>query len=178
MSAPSRWLAHTPMTEPGAFEPLIKRLPADVAYLSRIVQGLLVHSEWLAAYALDPRAWSSISRATLPISQRLAALLDDGRALDEARAPAARAVGTCRDFALMLCSFLRTLGRPARVRCGFASYFGDGWADHWACQYQDSRSGTWLFADAQLDEVTRKACDITFNPSDLPPGKFLTAGEA
>ena len=166
------------MTEPGAFESLIKRLPPDVGYLSRVVQGLLVHSEWLAAYGLDPRAYHSISRATLPVSERLAALLNKGRALDEAHVPAARAVGTCRDFALILCCFLRTLGRPARLRCGFASYFGDKWEDHWICQYWDSRTNQWLLADAQLDEVTRAACEVTFNPLDLQPEEFLTAGEA
>lgn len=166
------------MTEPGAFEPLIRRLPEDVGHLSRVVQGLLVHSEWLAAYGLDPHAYRAISRATLPVTERLAALLDDGRALDEAAAPASRAVGTCRDFALLLCCFLRTHGTPARVRCGFASYFGDAWEDHWVCQYWNGPNARWLLADAQLDEVTRAACNITFDPLDLPPGAFLTAGEA
>jgi hypothetical protein len=168
------------MTELGAFEPLIKRLASDdVGGLSRVVQGLLVHSEWLAAYGLDPSAFRSVSRATLPVSERLARLLDaDGRSLDEARTPAARAVGTCRDIALMLCSFLRALGTPARVRCGFASYFGDGWEDHWVCEYWDGERKTWVLVDAQLDEVTRAACNVRFNPSELPSGVFLTAGEA
>ena len=203
------------MTAPGAFEPLIKRQPADVSHLSSVVQGLLVHSEWLAAYRLDPCAYHSVSRATLPVSERLAALLADGRALDESRTPAARAVGTCRDFALLLCSFLRTLGRPARVRCGFASYFtsqvaphvtlqvaarvmpnvmpgegpasttfrptnvrNDRWEDHWICEYWDKGQQKWHLVDAQLDEVTRAACNVVFDPLDLPPGVFLTAGEA
>lgn len=193
------------MTEPGAFEPLIKRLPDDVGHLASVVQGLLVHSEWLAAYGLDARSYTAISRATLPVSERLAALLNaDTRAPGEALAPAQRAIGTCRDFALMLCSFLRTQGRPARVRCGFASYLspnvmpGEGptptsflpssaahptggserWEDHWICEYWDNPNKHWLRADAQLDEVTRSACKVTFNTSDLPSGTFLTAGEA
>jgi hypothetical protein len=137
-----------------------------------------MHSEWLAAYELDPSTYRSASRATLPISERLAVVLDDGHALDKARAPAQRAIGTCRDFALMLCSFLRTLGTPARVRCGFASYFVGGWEDHWICEYWDSNDENWHLADAQLDEVIRTACKVSFNPLDLPPGVFLTAGEA
>jgi hypothetical protein len=42
-----------------------------------------------------------------------------------------KAVGQRRDFALMMCAFLRAKGTAARVRCGFASYFGEGWEDHW-----------------------------------------------
>jgi hypothetical protein len=56
MQQPSRWLVHSPMTEPGAFETQIKALPSEVAALNQVVQGLLVHSEWLAAYGVDPNA--------------------------------------------------------------------------------------------------------------------------
>lgn len=54
MQSPSRWLGHTSMTDPGAHKAQIERFPGDVASLGRIVQGLLVHSEWLdAARTLD-----------------------------------------------------------------------------------------------------------------------------
>jgi len=96
------------MTHPAALEAQIGRFPSDVASLNRIVQGLLVHSEWLAAYGIDPSSLGFISRATLSVSERLGALIvRDALRLDEARAPSRREVGTCRDFALTLCSFLR-----------------------------------------------------------------------
>ncbi len=94
------------------------------------------------------------------------------------RPPERRQVGTCRDFALLLCSFLRVHRIPARVRCGFASYFGDGWWDHWICEYRTAEADAWLRADAELDGVMREACGITFDPTCMPPGAFLTAGEA
>nr|WP_246715041.1 hypothetical protein [Rhizobium sp. BK196] len=34
----------------------------------------------------------------------------------------------------MLCAFLRNKGIPARVRCGFASYFSAEWEHHWLCE--------------------------------------------
>ena len=175
----ARWLKQTPMTEPGALASEFKNLPADVASLNRITQGLLVHSEWLSAYSVDPVAHPTISRATLPVSERLGALFkSDVRPLAETRAPEHRSIGTCRDFALTLCSFLRATGTPARLRCGFASYFVDGWEDHWICEYWDGRTEEWRISDPQLDETTRSLCNVTFDPSDMPRSAFLTAGEA
>ena len=135
MSCHSRWLAHTPMTDPAALSSSLEKLPSDVATLNRVVQGLLVHGEWLGKYGVDRSSFGLVSRTTLPVKQRLAELLErERRELTEARLPTQRVVGTCRDFALMLCTFLRATGTAARLRCGFASYLGEGWEDHWVCE--------------------------------------------
>jgi hypothetical protein len=167
------------MTEPAVFDPAIKALPGDAASLARVVQGLLIHSEWLASYGADPNAFGAVSRATLPVRQRLERLVArEARPLDAPRAPMGREVGTCRDFALMLCSFLRAHGVAARLRCGFASYLAAGWEDHWVCEFWDEESGRWRLADAQLDAVTQAACGVAFDPADVSREAFLTAGEA
>jgi Transglutaminase-like superfamily len=167
------------MTEPAAGSSSVERLPSDVAALNRVVQGLLVHSDWLASYTDDLSAFGPVSRTTLPVKQRLAIVLErDGRDLDEVRLPTQREVGTCRDFALMMCAFLRAKGTASRLRCGFASYFGEAWEDHWICEYWSTREGRWCLSDAQLDEVTKAACGVTFDTSDVPRGAFLTAAEA
>ena len=143
-----------------------------------VVQRLCIDA-WLGKYDNDPDAFGSISRTTLPVKERLTGLLEhDRRKLDDARIPRSRAVGTCRDFALVLCAFLRTTGTAARVRCGFASHFGDSWEDHWVCEYWSDREGRWCLSDAQLDEVIQAACGIEFDTSNLPRDVFLTAGEA
>jgi hypothetical protein len=67
----SRWLAHTPMTEPAALASLFTQLPKDVAGLNRVVQGLLVHGDLLGKYGDDPTAFGPVSRVTLPVKQRL-----------------------------------------------------------------------------------------------------------
>ena len=167
------------MTEPGALSAEFSLLPSDISSLNHIIHGLLVHSEWLSAYGLDASAFPSMSRRTLPVSERLQALSKSRSGeLREARAPAQRSAGTCRDFALTLCSFLRAKGVPARLRCGFAAYFGEGWEDHWICEYWDGQRREWRLSDPQLDEVTRAACTVTFDPCDMPREVFLTAGEA
>jgi hypothetical protein len=179
MQPPSRWLNHSAMTDPFALDAEIGRLPHDVASLNRITQGLLLHSDWLENYGVDPRTLGVISRKTLSVSERLGALIArDGLHLDIARAPERRQVGTCRDYALTLCSFLRTTGTPARLRCGFASYLAEGWEDHWVCEYWDNQKQAWLLSDAQLDDVIRSACGVTFDPCDLPGEVFVSAGDA
>ena len=59
--------------------------------------------------------------------------------LSRRREPGERFVGICRDFALLHCSFLRHVGIPARIRSGFADYFGeDGFHfDHVVTEYWD-----------------------------------------
>jgi len=167
------------MTDPGSLAPQFERLPHDVRSLSRIAQGLLIHAEWPSLYEIDPGAFRAASRATAPVGERLSAVLrSDGRPLDQARAPKRRAVGTCRDFALTLCSFLRATGTPARIRCGFAAYLADGWEDHWICEYWDAELANWRRGDSQLDEKMCAKRAVLFDPSDLPRDVFLTAGDA
>lgn len=176
--SPSRWLAHTPTTDPASFAPLIAELPDEIASLNRVVQGLLVHCAWLEQHSDNSGAFRTLSRTTLPIRDRLMATVRHGGHKLESRTPTEREVGTCRDFALMICAFLRAKGTPARVRCGFAAYFGEGWEDHWVCEYWNSRKDRWCLDDAQLDELIKAACDVTFDTSDVPRDMFLTAGEA
>jgi hypothetical protein len=118
-------------------------------------------------------------RTTLPVAKRLDDVLArDSRPIDMARAPESRSIGTCRDYALMLCSFLRTRRIPARVRCGFAAYFRDGWEDHWVTEYRDARTGSWRLADAQVDPMLKRRNRIGFDPADMPREAFMSAGEA
>ena len=174
-----RWADHTPMSDPEGHAAVIADLSANIGLLNGFVQGVLVHSDWLNAYGLDDADYRTVSRATLPVAERLDAIFEkDAQHLQIPRPPSKRAVGTCRDFALMLCSFLRCKGIPARVRCGFAAYFSNPWEDHWVCEYWDERSRRWLLSDPQIDELLKDRCRIEFDPTDVPRRAFLTAGQA
>jgi len=167
------------MSDPAAHISRIVELPSDIGALNRILQGLLIHSEWLTAYGLDAADYQAVSRETLPVAARLDAILArDSQDLRSPKPPARRAVGTCRDFALMLCAALRAKNTPARVRCGFANYFGLSWEDHWVCEYWDRETRQWRLSDAQLDSVIATRCRIEFDPIDVPRRAFMTAGEA
>ena len=167
------------MSHPAKHAGSVAALPSGVSALSRVVQGLLIHSDWLGAYDGGERRLRANSRKTLPAADCLAdSLEDDPRPLHVPRLPRWRSVGTWRDFSLMAGSFLRAKGVPSRIRCGFASYFGDGWEDHWVCEFWDGAAQAWRLSDPQLDEVMRARLRIEFDPANVPRTSFLTAGEA
>jgi Transglutaminase-like superfamily len=174
---PSRWSATVGMTDLETFAARVDAFPAEPAVLSRMVQSVLVHLDWLPAYGLNESDFPQISRETLPVAQRLRNVSALGAdPIGAPRPPAERLPGTCRDFALMLVSFLRRKNIPARLRCGFASYFTDGWEDHWVCEYWHAETQVWRLADAQIDEGLQARLGIDFDPSDVPHDSFLTAG--
>ena len=175
---PERWRRHGPMTDPGDQAGRLAGLPGDVGALCGIIHGLLIHADWLSAYGVaEPAAWS---RETWPLAERLRQIVAANPGpLPVPRLPGARAVVTCRDFALMLCGMLRQQGRPARLRCGFAAYLGgNAWEDHWICEYFLPAAGGWRVADPQIDAVLAERLGVAFDPAAVPAGQFITAGEA
>ena len=162
---------HGSLTEPGRFAPALATF-TSLADLCAFIQGVVIHSDWASAYGVS----ADLSRETLPIARRMAMVeTAGGRDLP----PDRRTPGTCRDFALMTCSALRERGVAARVRCGFASYFAaNPFEDHWVCEYWRPDESRWALADAQLDPLQREQLRVAFDPTDLPAGTFLNAGEA
>jgi hypothetical protein len=174
-----RWISHSAMSDTGRHGTVVGELPHGVSALNSVVQGLIIHTDWLRAYGVDESRFDRVSRETLPVAERLDHILArDARALTERRPAALRTVGTCRDFALMLCGILRSKGISARLRCGFANYLVDGWEDHWVCEYWDQQSESWHLSDPQIDELLKAKCRIAFDPANAPRHQFMTAGQA
>ncbi len=110
-------------------------------------------------------------RSAAAIIQAVLAL--DPAPLDVPREPARRVVGTCRHFAVLSCALLRYRGVAARARCGFATYFQPGQGlDHWIVEYRDE-DHRWVRVDAEV-----LGQSVLEHPEDLPPGAFLSGGEA
>lgn len=167
-------------TELSAYAHWLRDLPEDLASLCRVVQGVLLHGELGALYGLELSEQRRREETHLrTASQRLDALLKrDDRPLVEARSPAQRQLGTCRDFSLLLCAFLRWQGRSARARCGFAGYFTpDRYEDHWVCEVWDDTAGRWRLVDAQIDDVQRPYFGPE-NTLDVSRDEFVVGGEA
>jgi len=163
--------------DPGRHAEAIAALDPDLGRLTEVVRGLLLHDGYIAAYGLDPADCGEISRTTLPVAERLDALRSkDSAPLSKPRPAAQRAIGTCRDYALLLAAFLRLHGVSARLRCGFADYFSGPWEDHWVTEYW--RDGAWHLADAQLDAIQQPLLGIDFDTLDMPRARFRTAAEA
>jgi len=169
-----------PLSDLGAHAARVKGLPADLAELCAVVQGLVVHPFLAHLYGLAPGAVRHAELELRPVAAMLdRALALDPRSFAEPRAPEKRVVGNCRHFTLLLCSLLRAHGVPARARCGFASWFDPtSFVDHWVCEVWDEARGAWRLVDAQLDARQREAFRLTFDPLDVPRTAFLVAGEA
>lgn len=166
------------LTDPAGLAPFYDELPAGLRALCHSLSGLIVHTSWATHYGIPPE--TPLPRDTKPVAERLAEIhhLFAGPLIAE-RPPAQRPFGTCRDFALLACSALRHRAIPARVRCGFATYFAARrFADHWICEYWLAEEGRWAMADAQLDQLQRDHLAIAFDSADLPDGSFLTAASA
>lgn len=133
----------------------IAALPSDPAALGEIVRGLLMH-DWTAemqGIVSSPDRDGMRIFGAGPVLDRI--LKNHPTPLDEQRAEEERLIGYCYHFALVHCALLRSKGVPSRVRCGFASYFGDGkWTDHWVTEHWDG--GRWCLNDPQigLDELS------------------------
>lgn len=172
-------------SDPKAWAASLDALPADLAGLCGVIQGVLIHDHFGAhLYGSPPEDFARRPRDTLPVSDRLESLLAASAALlSSMRAPFEREVGTCRDFALLLCAILRQRGVPARVRCGFAGYFAAGspeyhWEDHWLCEYWKAEEERWVLVDAQLDEAHRRHLSIPFDVCDVPREQFIPPWQA
>jgi len=169
-----------PITHPRQHAARLAELPQDVAGLCRAVQGIVLHRAWAPSYGVDlpPERFGDAQARTVPaVLDRVLEL--DGRSLTLARPRSDRFMGTCRDFALLLCSALRQRGVPARARCGFATYFeADRYVDHWVVEHWRAAEKRWIWTDPQLDAFQLEATKADFDPLDLPAGRFWTAGRA
>jgi hypothetical protein len=176
------YTAQSSFSTPGALASRYAELPADPAELSRVARDLMIHrlEGELFGYEI-PRDRLHDDAETRYLDDILAIVVErDDAPLTRRRVLGDRFVGVCRDFALLHCSFLRHAGVPARVRSGFADYFGaEGFHfDHMITEYWGDGRG-WVLADPQLaDPLVTDAFKMSFDPMDVPRDRFLVAGEA
>jgi hypothetical protein len=165
-------------TSAGRHAALFEELPNEVAALSAVAQGLVIHEHIAPSYGVELTDEDRRSVHLREVEQLLEWIVaKDGRPLDVAREPAARTAGNCRSFTVLLVSMLRAKGIPARARCGFGAYFGTPLnEDHWVAEYW--QDGRWRLADAQVDEHQRGLFPVDFDLTDVPRDKFVVAGDA
>ncbi len=174
------YVRQSPITDPGEMAYLLDDLPQDVRGLCSVVQGLMVHVYWAARYGLtlSPERKQDVQlRKAAFMLEKIKEM--ESCSLTVMRPLEKRIAGTCRDFSVLLCSILRYQGIPARARCGFATYFlPNHYEDHWVCEYWHRERQSWVMVDPQLDPFQCEALQISFDPCELPPGKFIPAGTA
>jgi len=176
------YAAQSAFSDPGSLAGLYAHLPDDPAQLARAARDLLIHR-------LEGDAFGSVIARDRLRNDAETRYLDDilriivqrnDAPLTQRREIGDRFIGVCRDFALLHCSFLRHAGIPARLRSGFADYFGStGFhGDHMVTEYWHDERG-WLLADPMLtDPVVTDAWKVDFDALDVPRDRFLVAGDA
>ncbi len=181
------YAAHSAMTDPGRFRTLLDDAPDDERELTRWVRNVQFHEMYAKQADLTPPDDAAGAPATSdpavrylePMLARIVAR--DGRSLDFERPKDRCFIGTCRDYAVMLCALLRHQGRPSRVRCGFAFYYEPGskfGADHWVTEVWDPRQVRWRLVDAEVDSNLPQHAMVTIDPLDVPRDQFQVAGTA
>ena len=168
------------MTDPGEYAWMLEGLPHDIAGICQAVQENMVHIFWAERYGLDLTEEQKETVNVRPVREKLARIAaHDPRPLCEPRPLDERQVGNCRDFSVLAASILRSQGIPARARCGFGTYFlPNHYEDHWVCEVWDASQSRWVMFDSQLDAFQQRELGIDFDPLDMPPGKFVIAGQA
>jgi Transglutaminase-like superfamily len=159
-------------------DPTLGPVPDALDAQRSAVQGLLLHRDLAGEYGVTGDAVRLSEQHLRSVADVLARAVElSPEPLTVVRAPADRVLGICRHFALLHTALLRDRGVPARVRCGFASYFEpDTWVDHWITErWQGDR---WVRDDPQVDDLVAERCALDFDAHDQPPGRFLTGAEA
>ncbi len=177
--SPAYYASQGPITDPGPHAPLFTGLPTDIRELAAVVRGLLFHyGEGKMYHYVVPRK-RIVQDEARTVPQMLGKIMERHAApLAEARPPAGRLVGCCRDYALLLAAMLRHQGVPARVRFGFSRYFQPNFgSDHVVCEYWDAAASRWKLVDAQQDELHCRANNLAFDPHDIPADQFPVAGQ-
>ncbi|MEU9291649.1 transglutaminase-like domain-containing protein [Streptomyces sp. NPDC048275] len=169
------YLTQSAYSEPGDLD--VSGLPRDPGQLAGAVRDVIIHrgeGERFGYVIPRERLHEDAESRYVGVLLRILRERKDAP-LTERRPPAERFVGTCRDFALLHCSLLRATGTPARIRCGFATYFIDGFhEDHWVTEYR-LPDGSWRLVDAQ---IAYGPYDVNFDPLDVPRDQFVVAGQA
>lgn len=162
-------------TDPGKHKRAFKGLPNTIQEIVSVVQGVVIDKDLLGLYGTVLTAEQKEdldSRYMEVILERV--LNRNWQPLTQTRPPEKRFVGSCRDYALVLCSMLRHKEIPARLRCGFDHYFNIKpglYDDHWVCEYWDEKDVRWKFVDANVDSVVKEKYKISIDTLDIPRDK-------
>lgn len=169
-----------PLTDLSMYRAHLACLPATIADLCRLIQGMLTHVFWQGTNnaLVDEKRRRAMSARSA--AAKLAAILAlDDRPLTLARPPEHRLPATSRDYSVLLVALLRHQGIPARSRCGFATYLApQRYEDHWLVEYWNDDEGRWVLVDPHMDEAQRAALNVSFDPLDVPRVRFLSSGAA
>jgi len=169
-------------SDPKEYKYLFENLPDPIDKLCEVMQGVIVHQHDTKIYGFNVPKNRQFEANARYVSKILKTIIDlQNDKLPIKRVPEKRFIGLCRDFAIVLCSILRYKGIPARLRCGFATYYEPGWyVDHWLCEYWNDKENRWVLVDTEVNEAVRKEYKLkpSFNSLNVNHEQFILSGKA
>ncbi|MFV0394101.1 MAG: excinuclease ABC subunit UvrA [Coprobacillaceae bacterium] len=170
------------ITNPEQFIAYSQDLPNTPLELLKVVQGLIIHANEGKLYDVHFNKQQLTEELLRTIPQMLDRILKiNTQSLTIPRPPKQRLVGMCRDYSLLLVSFLRYRGFNARMRAGFSSYFNSDilYEDHWLVEYYDEIEKRWIKIDAQIDDIQKQHLNLQFHTQDVKKENgYYTGAEA
>lgn len=170
------------ITNPGIYAHHFDSITPDIAYITNLVQQLVLHF-WdgnLFNYRIPIKQVFEIDTRYIADILHLIFNKDD-RPLQCERALKQRFIGSCRDFASLICAILRHCNIPARTRVAFSSYhFKDFYHDVIIVEYWNKTKDKWCMVDPRTTEkhIHWHQLHIDFDLFDVPDDKFIVAGKA
>lgn len=152
------YASHSKFTDPGEHASLYDGLPTSTPELCDIAHNIVIDFAFTRIFDVElpkERVQDVMSRYVEQILKRSQEI--SSKPITKKREPKDRVAGTCRDFAIMLCSMLRHQKVSARLRCGFEVYFKSGkHEDHWIVEYWNKEQSRWILVDPEVGEVEKK----------------------
>jgi hypothetical protein len=190
MASEDRYKNFGPITDPGSAEhlELLKSVPDDPLKIGTTVRGLAIHPflfehperypELERFIQLVPPGQRYREEMEIPtVNQMLDRLME--RELSEVLRsrihPGKRIAVSCAPLSYLTTAIYKAHSVPARVRVGFASWFGGEhpFTDHWVVEHWNSEDKRWV-----MDDVDGIGTLPGQTWHDLEPGKFTLAADA
>lgn len=175
-----RYVTHDVMTDVGSMAHMVTNIPTHIETIVTYTQNILMHQHWSQCYGLELSAERTREPFIRRFEDKLKLLRDKGFAhVCEQHDNESKMIAICRDFSIVAAALCREAGIPARVRCGFATYFEQGqYIDHWVLEYWHAEQRKWIMVDAQLDALQQTILNVPFDPLDVSEDYFITAPRA
>jgi hypothetical protein len=147
---PNYYLNASRYTDPGDNASLYDDLPAAVEDVVQLVKQQLIHPADAHKYRIRPSRGARWAPARIRTVKQilLGLLVKNGGGLTPNRTTQERMVLSCDHHAILFASMMKHLGRPTRVRVGFASYLvPNRWVSHWVCETWLPEEARWMTID-------------------------------
>jgi hypothetical protein len=148
----------TSNTDPGDLRYFFDDIPSELEPLCHLIKCQLIHPDMVEKFRhLLTNYTKREDRDFCSVREMLESLLErNANGIIFEREACQRLIVSCRYHSLLLISMLRSKGRPARCRVGFARYLSpihNKYYDHWICEVWNQKEERWMLVDPDQEMI-------------------------